>query len=419
MGTQGKIRVYSREINTKEEREAVASGKKKKAAVTWSYCIEAGRDPSTGKRRRVTKHGFKSQREARAAAQPVLNKMMLGQNIVESDITFAEYADEWAKEYAIGKKQSSIKGTTAALVVWKKYFGKLKLKDISLQTCQLAINNYVKGRKNRTIRTQLVPLRLLFKAAVKYGHIRSNPLKEIVVPKQEQLPADITTKYLNKDELIDFLKVAKEYSCRKQTWFYPLCLTLAYTGMRIGEACALLWENINFEKRTIKIESTMYGQNIKDYKREKTPKTMSSIREIIISESLISTLKAWRVCQLERRLKKQKNFVHAVDNDYVFTRIFFNSEYPILQSVFQMACERLEKKGKLPKHIHAHMLRHTHASLLAETHQITLEEIQHRLGHSNDRITRQIYLHITEKRKHAIADEFEDYMKKATKRQQI
>lgn len=57
----------------------------------------------------------------------------------------------------------------------------------------------------------------------------------------------------------------------------------------------------------------------------------------------------------------------------------------------------------LGRKITPHVLRHTHASLLAEQSvdnpQITLDYIRRRLGHGDSRVTREIYIHITEKRK--------------------
>lgn len=55
------------------------------------------------------------------------------------------------------------------------------------------------------------------------------------------------------------------------------------------------------------------------------------------------------------------------------------------------------------------MLRHTHASLLAEA-GISLEIIQDRLGHKDDKTTMMIYLHVTENMKKHSIDIFEKYM---------
>ena len=52
----------------------------------------------------------------------------------------------------------------------------------------------------------------------------------------------------------------------------------------------------------------------------------------------------------------------------------------------------------LGRNVTPHMLRHTHASLLAEN-DIDLEIIARRLGHKDSKVTEDIYLHVTEKRR--------------------
>lgn len=113
MATQGKILVYKRQ------------GKK---GTTYTYRLEAGRDPITGKRKRVSKSGFKTAKEARAAAQPILNKLLLGKNVIESNITFKEYADEWIKEYSLHLKKASLPTLISNVKIGIKYFGNKKNK---------------------------------------------------------------------------------------------------------------------------------------------------------------------------------------------------------------------------------------------------------------------------------------------------
>lgn len=413
MGTQGKIRVYSREVNTKEEREAVASGKKKKPAVTWSYSIEAGRDPSTGKRRRVTKHGFKSQREARAAAQPVLNKMMLGQNIVESDITFADYADDWFKEYQIDKKRKTIDNAVSIMKIAKHYFNNVKIKDISTYSYQQMINT--SQREHGYYMTQRIKILIdmILRSALKYNFIRRNPSEGVNIPRPKTRPIDVTSKYLTKEELQSFLNTASLYCQKRHLYFYPMCVLLAYTGMRLGEASALIWSNIDFKQKIIHVESTLYTTySSKGYEwvRQSTPKTISSIRDIPASDYLLSILKKWKVQQKEYRLLHRLQNNSLITDDFVFTRKVKDIEYPINGSCFNGLCYRISEQCSIFKHIHAHIFRHTHASLLAETGQVSLEEIQERLGHTNDNTTRMIYLHVTEKRKRDVAQIFDAHM---------
>lgn len=68
----------------------------------------------------------------------------------------------------------------------------------------------------------------------------------------------------------------------------------------------------------------------------------------------------------------------------------------------------LAKKLK-SKNIHPHSFRHTHTSLLAEA-GVPLEVIQDRLGHSDDSVTKEIYLHITKKLQNDAAEKFANLM---------
>ena len=122
MATQGKILVYKRQ------------GKK---GTTYTYRLEAGRDPITGKRKRVSKSGFKTAKEARAAAQPILNKLLLGKNVIESNITF--------KEYSLHLKKASLPTLISNVKIGIKYFGNKKIKDITIHDYQSFLNNYAIG----------------------------------------------------------------------------------------------------------------------------------------------------------------------------------------------------------------------------------------------------------------------------------
>lgn len=396
MATQNKIRIFKREA---------------KKGITYSYSLEAGRNPKTGKRQRVTKSGFKTQKEARAAAQVILNKMLLGQNIVESHILFNEYADEWYVQYSKHLKKTSLPTLKANLNTAKKYLGYKKLKSITPYDYQEFINDFSVGRTKRSVERVHVVIKSMFKSAILYNLITTNPAEKVIFPKFEYKKIDIESLYLSKEELQAFLDYASTYKGYGSDYFYTMCMVLAYTGIRLGEACSLLWENIDFKNKFISIESSMYGKNYNDYERQSTPKNLSSIRKIIIGDKLVCQLKAWKHEQLRLRV------LHGTQDrrdklNFVFTRYLKsqNIEKPVLQSVFQMALLKINKKHLFKKNIHAHLFRHTHASLLAEA-GVNLEAIQERLGHHSDKTTKQIYLHITKKVKTIAANKFENYMR--------
>ena len=68
------------------------------------------------------------------------------------------------------------------------------------------------------------------------------------------------------------------------------------TGMRIGEAAALQWSDINFETGLLSITKTLYYKTMDEYKFVE-PKTQASIRTIYIDTDTIKELKAWQEVQ--------------------------------------------------------------------------------------------------------------------------
>lgn len=401
LSTQGKVYVYKRQ------------GKKK---TSYTYCIEVGRNPLTGKRKRTYKGGFRTATEARRSAQKLLNRLLLGKNIIEFDITFSEFASEWLDDRKSSLKLATIYNLGSTIDIANRYFAKVKMKDITPYEYQQFINDYAQKVKYSTLKTRHHIIKSIFNYAVKFNIILNNPTLEAELPKITSMKKDVTDLYLTKEELQDFLCFVKYKRYGGPTdFFYPLCVTLAYTGMRIGEACALTWEDIDFNKKTIFIHSSLFAKNYTFYKKQDTPKNESSIRHIIIGETLATVLQDWKKLQLRLRLKNG-GLANKVDKeDYVFTKFTRSNngkrkEIVVIPNAVRNIFDYMNKKGTYPKHMHAHILRHTHVSLLAETNKISLEAIQERLGHSSDRITREVYLHVTDKTKQNAAKVFEDYI---------
>lgn len=395
MSTQGKILVYKRE---------------NKKGFSWTYRIEAGRDPITGKRKQVTKSGFKTAKEARAAAQPVLNKLLLGENIIESDITFEEYAQQWLEEMRCHLKRPSIKNMVSCINTANKYFGKKKMKDITRYLYQQFINDYSQSIQKSSLKERHAKIKQIFSHAYKYNIIRTNPTTNIILPSKSTSAKKVSELYFTKDELSKLLTFIKNYVTDRNKFFYSVCMVLTFTGMRIGEVCALTWDDIDFSKKTISIKSSLFWKSYQEYERQSTPKNQTSIRTIKIGENLVSVLKKWKSEQIMLRYKNQTQDKHGTV-DFVFTKYLKNEdkEVAVLPNTVRNSFIPINKLNLINKHIHPHMFRHTHVSLLAEI-GIPLEVIQDRLGHSSDDTTKRIYLHITEKRQDLAAKKFEDYM---------
>lgn len=159
---------------------------------------------------------------------------------------------------------------------------------------------------------------------------------------------------------------------------------LILSGLRFGEAAALTLGDIDLKNNIIHVKNNYDSVN----KLVTTPKTDSSVREVYIQPELVSLCKRIK----DFRLVDQRF------REYI-SPLFFpykNGSYISFYSYNKYLKENSLKA--LGRSITPHTLRHTHASLLL-AQGIDIDTISRRLGHENSKITKEIYLHITEKLK--------------------
>lgn len=386
-----------------------------KKGVRWKFIIENGIDPRTGKRDRIVRGGFLKRKDAKAAAEPLEYKLGLSKIDLKRKISVDDFIDEWLNYY----EQTQVKITTVRIRMhqsgfMKRYFGKMKLRDITNSKYQEFLFYLKRELKlaDNTISGIHGTNRMIFKRAMQQHLIFNNPSDAVYIPKDkktvDQLENEsITERYLEKDELNEFLDAAKKYG-RPEA--YPIFFTLAWTGMRIGELLALKWKDIDFDKQTISITKTLYNLtgDVTKYILL-TPKTKSSIRTIDIEQEVINVLKAHHKRQSELKLALGKVY-H--DEGFVFTKMRFSKYgYPMLENTIKRWMISLMKNHtKINKHMSPHGLRHTHTSLLAEA-GVDITQIMDRLGHIDDSTTKRVYLHVTEKRKKEASHRFGEHMR--------
>lgn len=149
-------------------------------------------------------------------------------------------------------------------------------------------------------------------------------------------------------------------------------------GLRIGEVCALEWDNVDFINKIIHIRSTVtriknpYGNKPKTILVIGPPKTKSSIRDIPISE---------RLCNYLIDLKKISNssFVVSTSQTFVSTRTFEYRYHKIMDCL------------DIPN-LNFHALRHSFATRCIE-YGVDIKSLSEILGHSNVSITLNTYVH--------------------------
>ena len=155
-----------------------------------------------------------------------------------------------------------------------------------------------------------------------------------------------------------------------------ICLS---TGLRIGEVCALTWDDINIELGIISIKRTIERSYIIDGEKRhteliiNTPKTKNSIREIPITKELI------------RILKPLKKIVNG--NYYILT----NEEKPTEPRTYRNYYKKLMKDLNIPE-LKFHGLRHSFATRCIESN-CDYKTVSVILGHSNISTTLDLYVH--------------------------
>lgn len=386
-------------------------GKKCTCGAKWSFRLDAGINPKTGKRKQIERGGFKTKAEAEAAAAKLYAELTDGTYVEESDITFEEFAKEWLSEYKTTVKTSTIRVRKHEIARLMDYFAKLKMRSITRKKYQDALNDLKKrGYADNTIEGAHGTGRMIFKKAVEWGMIKVDPTEYAYVPKSQKTVEELEQEkevpnYLEKEELALFLRTAKDKGLEQD---YPIFLTLAYTGMRVGELCALKWSDIDFAEQTISITKTYYNpnNNTKKYKLL-PPKTKESKRTIDVDPAVLDELEKHRATQNKVRMRKRDTY-H--DKDFVFADIKRYPGYPVYIKKIENRMARLLKLAGLDESLTPHSLRHTHTSLLAEA-RVNLETIMERLGHKDDETTRHVYLHVTKSQKKEASQKFAELMR--------
>lgn len=160
-------------------------------------------------------------------------------------------------------------------------------------------------------------------------------------------------------------------------------LTL-YAGLRIGEVCALRWQDIDFEHRLLSIRHTIARVARDGGSRFTldTPKTKTSLRQIPLCTPLHAYL-----CELRAADAKAEHFVLTGTNRFLSPRA----------AAYRFSA--LLRRCGLPP-LHYHVLRHTFASRCVES-GIDVKSLSELLGHANAAVTLNIYVHSSLEQKRA------------------
>lgn len=222
--------------------------------------------------------------------------------------------------------------------------------------------------------------------AVREGLIPSNPASRANPPK----PVHKEAEYLEPEEIGRILEALED---EPLLWRALIHFLLA-SGCRRGEAAALRWEKVDFQKGIVRIDAgiVLHGGKL-SYGSTKT----NRMRSVSIPQETLQLLRRHRAKQIETRLAIGDAWEGT--EDYVFTR---DNGLPLSPNIITNWVRNFCIRHNLPR-FHPHTLRHSLASILIGNGQDVVS-VSKRLGHAKTSITLDTYAHVLEKADKAASD---------------
>lgn len=294
-------------------------------------------------------------KDARARQAELRSRLARGEKIAPTKITLKEYADVWLEEQRAGLAKKSFESYRSALNTHVlPRLGRLKVQEVDVDdVARLVREMQADGKKAWTIRGALSPLSRIMGQAARRGMVAGNPVKAL--ERHERPKSDQRRMRILSSAEIERLLTAAPAGYR------PLLTCLVFTGMRISEALAVRWVDVDFDRGLLTVRDG---------------KTAAAAREIVLMPSLGRVLRAHK---LASRFSQEGDLVFA-------SRITGGSTS---RKPVGVGLGRALEKAELG-HLTLHELRHTFASILiGQGMDVTF--VADQLGHSTPAVTLSTY----------------------------
>lgn len=398
-----------------------------------------------GKRKRITKSGFKTKAEALKQGTIAYNEYLnTGRKFVSNEMSYSDFLDYWLDNHCkINLKYHTIEAYSNIVKTHlKPNLGFYKLSQITKPTLQDFLNKiYVEKAYSKNFLNNIRKvLKCSFNYAVDNEYVKVNSAANLKLPKYDEQPKDVAHIFTT-EEINTILDRFKNNHC-----VYYAFLTAYCTGLRIAEVFALTWDDIDFKNKTIIINKNILKKNQAGGTKGRhlsgnsttvwyfgTCKTQTSYRTVPIGDTLLNALKEYKE---EQEMHKQnygdtymkhykKNVINPYNNkpetkivnayaeidvalpevDFVFVKN--NGVYEGTDST-KYPFKVIHYELGIPCRFHD--FRDTHATRLIES-GADIKAVSKRLGHRNIDITYNIYVRVTEKMENETANKFEEICK--------
>ena len=392
-----------------------------KHGTTYEYRFETA--SIGGQRKWISKGGFLDENTARIEGIKALNEYnTCGQVVEPTKMSVADFLEHWLvndcsatlNEVTILNYRKKIKN----LIV--PYIGKYRINTIDRDKLQnLLITLHDNGYSDNTISAVKGIITKCFNYAYYSGYLMKMPAINLKIPKNENtaIPKRQSPHvYLTKEQLSN---IFDRFPLGHPSYI-PLMIGL-HCGLRLGEAFALTWNDIDLEQRKISVNKQIQWRQFKRTDEEKknnngrntddcgcwyfSSTKYKSDRVLEMDEELYNLLSAEKVKQDNARAYFGDRFARYYEDEHreitqeptekeiKFIRIREDGSY-ITPRTMQHTSRIIHLDLNI-RDFDYHSLRHTHATVLLEK-GAPLKYIQQRLGHKKIDITINVYQHLTD-----------------------
>ena len=318
--------------------------------------------------------------------------LLNGKEIIQENKTFRQFAEEWLTVVLKPKlKPTSYdrKVCTLENQVYK-HIGAIQIDKLTHSQIQKMVNDLSEsGLSYSTVKKAYEAV----SGCMRYYRIKTstsyNPCEGITLPELKRKEAS-DIKFFTPEERKRIVNEAtrkydNDVAVYRLGWAYVLLL---YSGMRVGELCALTWDDIDFTEKTITVHKNAVEYSERDengktrsvYKTQNSTKTRSGMRIIPMTEKAFIALS-----ELQKITGEYEHIITSSQGHRIRPSRLGQTFSLILSAV------NMQRVG-------VHTLRHTFATMLF-SNGCEVKVVSELLGHSNTKITENIYIHLIQQQK--------------------
>lgn len=365
----------------------------------WMGSIQYGYK-ADGKPKRITVYG-KTQQEVKRKLREKSEEFIKNDGNIILAKSVKDWFTEWLYQdlsYLKAKSFDAVERTINNFII--PAFGYMQINQLTNRDVQRLINDTAnKGYSLSQLQKIKNVLSKKYKLGIQCKEVTVDPTIGVQLPFDLQAEENAKSVSAMSTEEIKLLVEQAYKKFPNGTRIYPrgeIIVFLLNTGLRFGEAAALTWDDVDFEKRTITVNKG-YVTVINRDKKNVNPKTLKPYATTLILQNSPKSSRSNRVVPLNNDAFNALTGILKYNKKYELVCANANGNPPSASNLNRTLKYMLNQAGIENKYS-IHSLRHTFATQLFRNH-VDIEIISQLLGHADSATTYKVYIHIIQAEK--------------------